>query len=247
MAGKKYIEARGQVDRERLYAPIDAVRALKTLETAKFDETVEVHLRLGVNVRHADQQLRGTLFLPHGLGKTVVVAVFAQGEKAKEAEEAGADFVGGDDLAARITEGWSDFDVAMATPDMMGTVGKLGRILGPQGKMPSPKAGTITFDIGKAVGDVKSGKIEYRTDRTGIVHVAVGKKSFDERSLVENYQAVLEEILRAKPSSSKGRYLRSITIASTMGPGIKLDTTKIRDLMEETPAGAAVSTMEPIV
>jgi large subunit ribosomal protein L1 len=242
MAGKKYISARSQVDRERLYAPIDAVRTLKTLETAKFDETVEVHLRLGVNVRHADQQLRGTLFLPHGLGKTVIVAVFAQGEKAKEAEEAGADFVGGDDLAARITEGWSDFDVAMATPDMMGTVGKLGRILGPQGKMPSPKAGTITFDIGKAVSDVKSGKIEYRTDRTGIVHVAVGKKSFDERSLVENYQAVLEEILRAKPSSSKGRYLRSITIASTMGPGIKLDTTKIRDLMEETPAGAPVST-----
>jgi large subunit ribosomal protein L1 len=242
MTGKKYISARSQVDRERLYAPIDAVRTLKTLETAKFDETVEVHLRLGVNVRHADQQLRGTLFLPHGLGKTVIVAVFAQGEKAKEAEEAGADFVGGDDLAARITEGWSDFDVAMATPDMMGTVGKLGRILGPQGKMPSPKAGTITFDIGKAVSDVKSGKIEYRTDRTGIVHVAVGKKSFDERSLVENYQAVLEEILRAKPSSSKGRYLRSITIASTMGPGIKLDTTKIRDLMEETPAGAPVST-----
>jgi large subunit ribosomal protein L1 len=242
MAGKQYIAARSQVDRERLYAPIDAVRTLKMLETAKFDETVEVHLRLGVNVRHADQQLRGTLFLPHGLGKTVTVAVFAQGEKAKEAEEAGADFVGGDDLAARITEGWSDFDVAMATPDMMGTVGKLGRILGPQGKMPSPKAGTITFDIGKAVGDVKSGKIEYRTDRTGIVHVAVGKKSFDERSLVENYQAVLEEILRAKPSSSKGRYLRSITIASTMGPGIKLDTTKIRDLMEETPAGAPVST-----
>jgi large subunit ribosomal protein L1 len=242
MAGKKYIEARGQVDRERLYAPIDAVRTLKTLDTSKFDETVEVHLRLGVNVRHADQQLRGTLFLPHGLGKTVVVAVFAQGEKAKEAEEAGADFVGGDDLAARITEGWSDFDVAMATPDMMGTVGKLGRILGPQGKMPSPKAGTITFDIGKAVGDVKSGKIEYRTDRTGIVHLAVGKKSFDERSLVENYQAVLEEILRAKPSSSKGRYLRSITITSTMGPGIKLDTSKIRDLMEETPAGAPVST-----
>jgi large subunit ribosomal protein L1 len=198
-------------------------------------------MRLGVNVRHADQQLRGTLFLPHGLGKTVTVVVFAQGEKAKEAEEAGADVVGGDDLAARITEGWSDFDVAIATPDMMGTVGRLGRILGPQGKMPSPKAGTITFDIGKAVGDVKSGKIEYRTDRTGIVHAALGKKSFEEQALVENYQAVLEEILRAKPSSAKGRYLRSITIASTMSPGLKLDTTRVRDLMEDAAAPAAAA------
>jgi large subunit ribosomal protein L1 len=233
MAGKKYAEARGQVDRERLYTPLEGVRTMKQMETAKFDETVEVHMRLGVNVRHADQQLRGTLFLPHGLGKSVTVVVFAQGEKAKEAEEAGADVVGADDLAARITEGWSEFDVAVATPDMMGTVGKLGRILGPQGKMPSPKAGTITFDIGKAVADVKSGKIEYRTDRTGIVHVALGKKSFDERSLVENYQAVLEEIMRAKPASAKGRYLRSVTIASTMGPGIKLDPSKLRDLLEE--------------
>jgi large subunit ribosomal protein L1 len=241
MAGKKYTGARAHVDRERLYAPLDAVRTLKSLDTAKFDETVEVHIRLGVNVRHADQQLRGTLFLPHGLGKSVTVAVFAQGEKAKEAEEAGADVVGGDDLAARITEGWSDFDVAIATPDMMGTVGRLGRILGPQGKMPSPKAGTITFDIGKAVGDVKSGKIEYRTDRTGIVHAALGKKSFEEQALVENYQAVLEEILRAKPSSAKGRYLRSITIASTMSPGIKLDTTRIRDLMEDAAAPAAAA------
>jgi large subunit ribosomal protein L1 len=233
MAGKRYTEARGQVDRERLYTPLEGVRTMKQMETAKFDETVEVHMRLGVNVRHADQQLRGTLFLPHGLGKSVTVVVFAQGEKAKEAEEAGADVVGADDLAARITEGWSEFDVAIATPDMMGTVGKLGRILGPQGKMPSPKAGTITFDIGKAVADVKSGKIEYRTDRTGIVHVALGKKSFDERSLVENYQAVLEEIMRAKPASAKGRYLRSVTIASTMGPGIKLDPSKLRDLLEE--------------
>jgi large subunit ribosomal protein L1 len=233
MAGKKYQEARAQVDRERLYQPLEAVRLLKGLQLSKFDETVEVHMRLGVNVRHADQQLRGTLFLPHGLGKTVTVAVFAQGEKAKEAEEAGADFVGAEDLASRITEGWTDFDVAIATPDMMGTVGKLGRILGPQGKMPSPKAGTITFDIGKAVGDVKSGKIEYRTDRTGIVHVALGKKSFEERALVENYQAVLEEILRAKPSAAKGRYLKSITLASTMSPGVKVDTSKVRDLLEE--------------
>ena len=233
MAGKRYTNARAAVDRERLYSPLEAVRTLKGMETAKFDETVEVHLRLGVNVRHADQQLRGTLFLPNGLGKTVTVAVFAQGEKAKEAEDAGADFVGGDDLAGRIQEGWTDFDVAIATPDMMGTVGRLGRILGPQGKMPSPKAGTITFDIGKAVTDVKAGKIEYRTDRTGIVHVAIGKKSFEERALVENYGAVLEEILRSKPAAAKGRYLRSITLASTMGPGLRLDTTKTRDLLEE--------------
>ena len=233
MPGKRYSTALQQVDREKQYAPLEAVRLLKSLDTSKFDETVEVHMRLGVNVRHADQQLRGTLFLPHGLGKTVTVAVFAQGEKAKEAEDAGADVVGGDDLAGRITEGWTDFDVAIATPDMMGTVGRLGRILGPQGKMPSPKAGTITFDIAKAVSDVKSGKIEYRTDRTGIIHASLGKKSFDETALVENYQAVLEEILRVKPAAAKGRYLRSITLASTMGPGLRLDTTKTRDLLEE--------------
>jgi len=233
MPGKRYSTALQQVDREKQYAPLEAVRLLKSLDTSKFDETVEVHMRLGVNVRHADQQLRGTLFLPHGLGKTVTVAVFAQGEKAKEAEDAGADVVGGDDLANRITEGWTDFDVAIATPDMMGTVGRLGRILGPQGKMPSPKAGTITFDIAKAVSDVKSGKIEYRTDRTGIIHTSLGKKSFDETALVENYQAVLEEILRVKPAAAKGRYLRSITLASTMGPGLRLDTTKTRDLLEE--------------
>ena len=233
MAGKRYNNARSAVDRERVYAPLEAVRTIKGMETARFDETVEVHMRLGVNVRHADQQLRGTLFLPNGLGKTVTVAVFAQGEKAREAEDAGADFVGADDLASRIQEGWTDFDVAIATPDMMGTVGRLGRILGPQGKMPSPKAGTITFDIGKAVNDVKAGKIEYRTDRTGIVHVAIGKKSFEERALVENYGAVLDEILRAKPAAAKGRYLRSITLASTMGPGLRLDTTKTRDLLEE--------------
>jgi large subunit ribosomal protein L1 len=233
MAGKRYTTARAAVDRERAYPPLDAVRTLKSLETAKFDETVEVHVRLGVNVRHADQQLRGTLFLPHGTGREVTVAVFAQGEKAKEAEDAGADFVGADDLAGRVQEGFTDFDVAIATPDMMGTVGRLGRILGPQGKMPSPKAGTITFDLAKAVSDIKSGKIEYRTDRTGIVHVAIGKKSFEERALVENYGAVLDEILRAKPAAAKGRYLRSITLSSTMGPGVKIDTTRVRDLMEE--------------
>jgi len=236
MAGKRYTQARAAVDRERAYQPLDAVRTLKSVETAKFDETVEAHFRLGVNVRHADQQLRGTLFLPHGTGREVSVAVFAQGEKAKEAEDAGADFVGADDLAARVQEGFTDFDVAIATPDMMGTVGRLGRILGPQGKMPSPKAGTITFDLAKAVSDIKSGKIEYRTDRTGIVHVAIGKKSFEERALVENYGAVLDEILRAKPAAAKGRYLRSITISSTMGPGVKIDTTRVRDLMEEAAA-----------
>jgi len=236
MAGKAYANARSAIDREKLYSPLEGVRTLKSLQTAKFDETVEVHMRLGVNVRHADQQLRGTLFLPHGLGKSVTVAVFAQGEKAKEAEDAGADVVGGDDLAARIDGGWTDFDVAVATPDMMGTVGRLGRILGPQGKMPSPKAGTITFDIGKAVTDVKAGKIEYRTDRTGIIHVAIGKKSFEEKALVENYGAVLDEILRSKPAAAKGRYLKSITLASTMGPGLRLDPGRTRDLLEEPAA-----------
>ena len=234
MAGKAYKAAFEAVDRERLYAPLDAVRTLKGLQTAKFDETVEVHMRLGLNVRHAEQQLRGTLFLPHGTGRSVTVAVFAQGEKAKEAEDAGADHVGGEDLAAKVLEGFSDFDVAIATPDMMGTVGKLGRVLGPQGKMPSPKAGTITFDIEKAVSDIKSGKIEYRTDRTAIVHAAIGKKSFDETALVENYGAVLEEILRVKPAAAKGRYIKTITMTSTMGPGIHVDSSRTRDLLEET-------------
>src|SRR6185436_809717 len=199
----------------------------------KFDETVEVHFRLGVNVRHADQQLRGTIMLPHGTGRTARVVVFAQGDKAREAEEAGADVVGGDDLAARIQEGWTDFDVAIATPDMMVVGGRLGRILGPQGKMPNPKTGTVTMDVARAVEDVKAGKIEYRTDRSGIVHVPLGKKSFDERALVENYRTVLDEIVRVKPAAAKGRYLRTIVLSSTMGPGIKLDTGRIRNLLEE--------------
>ena len=236
--GKNFIEARGKVDREHEYPPAEAMRLVKELKRAKFDESVEIHVRTGLIVRHADEQLRGTIALPNGLGKTVTVAVFAKGDKAREAEEAGADIVGADDLAAKVQEGFTDFDVAIATPDMMGTVGRLGRILGPQGKMPSPKAGTITFDIGKAVGEIKAGKIEYRTDRTGIVHVTIGKKSFEERALVENYGAVLDEILRAKPAAAKGRYIRSITIASTMGPGIKLDTARTRDLMEEPVAAA---------
>ena len=239
MAGKRYTDARAQVDRERLYAPLDAVRTLKSLDTAKFDETVEVHIRLGVNVRHADQQLRGTLFLPHGLGKSVTVAVFAQGEKAKEAEEAGADVVGAEDLAERIEGGFTEFDVAIATPDLMPVVGRLGRILGPQGKMPNPKVGTVTMDVAKAVEESKAGKIEYRTDRTAIVHLTIGKTSFDERALLENYAAVIDELVRAKPSAAKGRYIRSITMASTMGPGVKIDPSRTRDILEEAAAAAA--------
>ena len=242
MAGKRYT-ARPRPGRPR--AALRAARGGAPAEvagTAKFDETVEVHMRLGVNVRHADQQLRGTLFLPHGLGKTVTVAVFAQGEKAKEAEEAGADFVGGDDLAARITEGWTDFDVAIATPDMMGTVGKLGRILGPQGKMPSPKAGTITFDIGKAVSDVKSGKIEYRTDRTGIIHVALGKKSFEEQALVENYRRRARGDPAREAGGGEGPLPALDHDRVDDGPGHQAGHDQTRDLLEEAaPAAARLS------
>jgi large subunit ribosomal protein L1 len=228
--------ARAQVDRERLYQPVEAVRLLKSLETARFDETVEVHFRLGLNVRHAEEQLRGTIMLPHGTGSDMRVAVFAQGEKAAEAEAAGADVVGGDDLAQRILDGFDEFDVTVATPDMMVTVGKLGRVLGPSGKMPNPKTGTVTMDLRKAIEDIKSGKIEYRTDREGLVHVSLGKKSFGERELSENYATVLEEILRAKPSSAKGRYIKTITLCSTMGPGIKVDPSRTRDVLEEATA-----------
>ena len=233
MAGKKLKAAKAQVDRLRLYQPLDAVRLLKSFETATFDEAVEAHFRLGLNVRHADQQLRGSLMLPHGTGRTKTVAVFAQGEHARAAEEAGADYVGADDLATRVQEGWTDFDVALATPDMMAIVGRLGRVLGPQGKMPNPKTGTVTMDVARAVEEVKAGKVEYRTDRTGIVHLPLGKKSFEVQHLVENYASVLEEILRAKPSSAKGRYIKTITLSSTMGPGVKVDTARTRDLMEE--------------
>jgi len=231
--GKRYVEARGQVDRERAYSPVEAVRLLKASPGAKFDETVEVHFRLGLNVRHADEQLRGTLMLPHGTGKDVRVAVFAEGDKAREAEEAGADVVGSADLAKRVEEGFTDFDVAIATPDQMGNVGRLGRILGPRGLMPNPKTGTVTFEIGKAVRDAKAGKLEYRTDRGANVHVSIGKKSFDERALVENYATVLDEIVRAKPAAAKGRYIRQITLTSTMGPGIHVDSAKTRGLTEE--------------
>jgi large subunit ribosomal protein L1 len=236
--GKKYVEARGQIDRETVYAPADAVKKLKELPAAKFDETVEVHFRLGLNVRHADEQLRGTLMLPHGTGKEVRIAVFAEGDKAREAQEAGADIVGSADLAKRIEEGFTEFDVAIATPDQMGNVGKLGRILGPRGLMPNPKTGTVTFDVGKAVSDAKAGKLEYRTDRGANVHVSIGKKSFDERALLENYAAVLDEIIRAKPAAAKGRYIRQITITSTMGPGIRIDSAKTRGIVEELEGAA---------
>jgi large subunit ribosomal protein L1 len=231
--GKRYETARGAIDRERAYSPVEAVRMLKDAQGAKFDETVEVHFRLGLNVRHADEQLRGTLMLPHGTGKEMRVAVFAEGEKAREAEEAGADVVGSADLAQRIEEGFTDFDVAIATPDQMGNVGRLGRVLGPRGLMPNPKTGTVTFDVGKAVRDAKAGKLEYRTDRGANVHLAIGKKSFDERALVENYAAVVDEIVRAKPAAAKGRYIRQITLTSTMGPGIHVDPLKTRGIVDE--------------
>jgi large subunit ribosomal protein L1 len=237
--GKHYVEAKAKVDREREYEPAEAVKLLKELKTAKFDESVEVHIRTGLNVRHADEQLRGTIALPHGLGKDVKIAVFAQGDKAREAEEAGADIVGGEDLAKRIEDGFTDFDVAIATPDMMPVVGRLGRVLGPQGKMPNPKVGTVTMDVRKAVEESKSGKVEYRTDRTAIVHLNIGKISFDERRLLENYAAVIDEMIRAKPSAAKGRYLRTITLTSTMGPGIKVDPTRTRDILGEAAPAAA--------
>ena len=239
--GKNYRNARATFDREEEYSPVQAIRLLKGMQTATFDETVEVHFRLGLNVRHADEQLRGTLMLPHGTGKEARVAVFAEGEKAKEAEEAGADVIGSADLAKRVEEGFTNFDVAIATPDQMANVGKLGRVLGPRGLMPNPKTGTVTFDVGKAVRDAKAGKLEYRTDRGANVHVPIGKKSFAERQLVENYAALVEEIVRAKPAAAKGRYIRQITLATTMGPGIHVDTTRTRNIAEDLEEAEAVS------
>jgi large subunit ribosomal protein L1 len=236
--GKAHVEARQRYDREHEYAPAEAVALVKQLKHGKFDESVEIHLRTGLNVRHADEQLRGTIALPYGLGKDLTVAVFARGDKAREAEEAGADVVGAEDLATRVQEGFTDFDVAIATPDMMPVVGRLGRILGPQGKMPNPKVGTVTMDVGKAVEESKAGKVEYRTDRTAIVHLTVGKTSFPDEHLLANYQALVEELIRAKPSAAKGKYLRTIVIASTMGPGIKVDPSRLKDLVD-TEAGAA--------
>jgi large subunit ribosomal protein L1 len=234
--GKRYRSLREQIDRTREYPPAEAVATVKGMQSAKFTEAVEVHIRLGVNVRHADQQVRGTLVLPHGLGRDISVAVFAQGDKAREAEAAGADHVGGEDLAQRVTDGFTDFDVAIATPDMMPVVGRLGRVLGPQGKMPNPKVGTVTEDVGRAVEQAKAGRVEYRTDRTGIVHLVIGRADFDERRLLENYAALIEEIVRAKPAAAKGRYIRSVTLTTTMGPGVHVDPTRTRDLVEETAA-----------
>ncbi len=245
--GKNYRQALGRIDREHAYSPVEAVRMLKDFATAKFDETVEAHFRLGLNVRHADQQLRGTLMLPHGTGRETRIAVFADGEKAREAEEAGADVVGTADLAAQIEGGFDDFDVAIATPDQMGVVGRLGRILGPRGKMPNPKTGTVTFDVGKAVRDAKAGKLEYRTDRGANVHVSIGRKSFGERELVENYAALVDEIVRAKPAAAKGRYIRGITLTSTMGPGIHVDPARTRGIVEELDESAAAGSSREAV
>jgi large subunit ribosomal protein L1 len=239
--GKTYLNARAQIDRERLYGPSEAIRLLKNLDGPKFDETVEAHFNLGLNVRHAEQQLRGTISLPHGTGREQRIAVFAEGEKAREAEEAGADIVGAADLAKRIEEGFTDFDVAIATPDLMGQVGRLGRVLGPRGLMPNPKTGTVTMDVAKAVREAKAGKQEYRTDRGANVHVSLGKKSFEERALLENYAALVDEIVRAKPAAAKGRYIRQVTITTTMGPGIKVDPSRIRGIVDEegSPADSA--------
>jgi large subunit ribosomal protein L1 len=231
--GKAYDEAKKRFDREHEYSPAEAVALIKQLSHVKFNESVEVHIRTGLNVRHADEQLRGTVALPNGLGKNVKVAVFAQGDKVREAEEAGADVVGAEDLAKQIQEGFDDFDVAIATPDLMPVVGRLGRILGPRGKMPNPRVGTVTMDIGRAVQEAKAGKVEYRTDRTAIVHVVIGKRDFEARKLLENYAAVMDEIMRAKPAAAKGRYIRTVTFASTMGPGVKVDPSRTRDIVEE--------------
>ncbi len=234
--GKAYVESRKKLDREHEYSPKEAISLIKDLGHAKFNESVEVHVRTGLNVRHADEQLRGTIALPHGLGKEVKIAVFAQGEKAREAEEAGADVVGAEDLAKRIQDGFDEFDVAIATPDLMPIVGRLGRILGPAGKMPNPKVGTVTMDVAKAVEESKAGKVEYRTDRNAIVHLVIGKRDFEERLLLENYAAIMDELIRAKPSAAKGRYIRSVTFASTMGPGVKVDPSRVRDIVEESVA-----------
>ena len=225
--GKKYVEAAKLVDRTATYSAEEAVALVKKASTAKFDETVEAHIRTGCDGRHAEQQIRGAVVLPHGTGKTVRVLVFAKGAKATEAEAAGADFVGGEELIPKIqNEGWFDFDVVVATPDMMGVVGRLVRVLGPKGLMPNPKAGTVTMDVTKAIADIKAGKIEYRLDKTNIVHVTVGKVSFTEEMLADNFKAIMDAIVKAKPSALKGQYIKNITLTSTMGPGVKVDTTK---------------------
>lgn len=224
--GKKYLEARKKIDRNHYYEPAEAFKLVKEVATASFDETVELAVKLGVNPKHADQQVRGAVVLPHGTGKELKVIVFAKGEKAKEAEEAGADVVGAEDLVEKVQGGWLEFDVAVATPDMMSMVGKLGRILGPRGLMPNPKTGTVTFDLKKAISEIKSGKVEYRTDKAGNIHVPVGKVSFEQEKLLENFYAVLEALIKARPAAAKGQYLRSITVSTTMGPGIKINPAK---------------------
>jgi large subunit ribosomal protein L1 len=237
--GKSYNEVKAKVDRTVEVSPAAAVKLVKELKRAKFTESIEIHVRTGLNVRHADEQLRGTIALPHGLGKEVKIAVFARGDKAAEATAAGADVVGDEDLAKRVEEGFTDFDVAIATPDMMPVVGRLGRVLGPSGKMPNPKVGTVTMDVAKAVTEAKAGKVEYRTDRTAIVHLTIGKVDFPDQQLLENYAAVIDELMRAKPSAAKGKYIKSITMASTMGPGVKVDPTRTKDILEEAATAAA--------
>ncbi len=221
--GKRYLEAAKKVDREKMYEPREALELVKSIAPAKFDETVEVAFRLGIDTKRADQQVRGAVVLPHGTGKTKRVLVFAKGEKAKEAEQAGADFVGDDDLINKVSQGWLDFDVVVSTPDMMGQVGKLGRILGPKGLMPNPKTGTVTFDVAKAVQEIKAGKVEYRSDKAGIVHVPIGKVSFDTDKLTENLKTLAEALIKAKPAAAKGTYMRSVTVSSTMGPGVRVN------------------------
>jgi large subunit ribosomal protein L1 len=228
--GKKYLAAIEKVDPDREYTPQEAVSLVKEVSITKFDGTVELHMRLGVDPRHADQVVRGVVVLPHGTGKQPRIVAFAQGDKVREAEEAGADVVGGDDVAKRIQDGWTDFDVAVATPDMMGTVGKLGRVLGPRGLMPNPKTGTVTADIGKAIEEIRKGRVEFRVDRTGIVHVPIGKVSFDEEQLLENLGSMVDAIMRARPSGAKGTYLKTIALTPTMGPGLKLENTATTEL-----------------
>lgn len=228
--GKKYIESVKLIDRSALYTPSEALELSVKTAKAKFDETVELHVRLGVDPRHADQQVRGAVVLPHGTGKTVRVLVFAKGEKAKEAEAAGADFVGADELVQKIQgENWFDYDVVVATPDMMGVVGRLGRVLGPKGLMPNPKSGTVTFDVAKAIADIKAGKVEYRVDKTAIIHCPIGKASFGSEKLMENFHTLMDVIVKAKPAAAKGQYIKSVSVSSTMGPGAKINPTKVLD------------------
>ena len=228
--GKKYIESVKLIDRSALYTPSEALELSVKTAKAKFDETVELHVRLGVDPRHADQQVRGAVVLPHGTGKTVRVLVFAKGEKAKEAEAAGADFVGADELVQKIQgENWFDYDVVVATPDMKGVVGRLGRVLGPKGLMPNPKSGTVTFDVAKAIADIKAGKVEYRVDKTAIIHCPIGKASFGSEKLMENFHTLMDAIVKAKPAAAKGQYIKSVSVSSTMGPGAKINPTKVLD------------------